>query len=116
MLKILAGAARSFAFPHQAAFAQRVNATIPGKVTDSTGAIIPNYGVTLTQKETSPVNAATTNESGNCTLPNTTPGTYRVAVEMDRADTSTNIGAVQNANLPLGTNRMAITINRGQRQ
>ena len=112
--------------------------------------MIPNARVTITQQGTAAVRTTTTNESGNYTFPDITPGTYSVAVEAsgfkreirsgipvevntsqrvdeqlppgdvnesvevtaqtpalqtDRADISTNIGTVQTANLPLGTNR-----------
>jgi hypothetical protein len=61
-------------------YAQAVNATLLGTVTDSTGAILANARVTATNTGTATVYESVTNEAGNYTIPNLPPGTYSVTV------------------------------------
>jgi hypothetical protein len=63
------------------AFSQAVNGTLLGTVTDSSGAVVPNSKVTITETNTGISHSATTNESGNYTFGNLPPGTYAVTVE-----------------------------------
>ena len=65
-----------------AVFAQAVSATIVGAVTDTSGAVVANAKVTLTETNTGVDRANVTNASGNFTYPNLPPGAYRVTVEM----------------------------------
>lgn len=60
--------------------AQAVNATLLGTVTDSTGATIANARVSATNTGTSTVYESVTNEAGNYTIPNVSPGIYSVTV------------------------------------
>lgn len=62
-------------------YSQAVNATMLGSVTDSSGAIIANAKVTITEASTGVSRTTTTNESGNYTFPNVSPGTYVVTTE-----------------------------------
>jgi hypothetical protein len=64
----------------QALWAQAVNATLVGTVTDNTGAIVPKAMVTITESATGITHTDITNESGNYTFPDLTPGTYSVMV------------------------------------
>lgn len=64
------------------AFSQEVNATLVGTVTDSTGAVIPNAKVTITEAQTNVSRVTATNESGHYTVPSLTPGSYIVTVEV----------------------------------
>ncbi len=63
-------------------FAQVINATLSGTVTDATGALIPGVEITATQIETGVVSTATTNESGTYQFPSLQPGPYRVNVSL----------------------------------
>ncbi len=63
-----------------AAFAQEFRATITGRVTDSTGAIVPKAAVTVTNTDTKVSVSTTTNAAGDYTTPFLLPGTYSVTV------------------------------------
>ena len=63
------------------AYSQAVNATMLGTVTDSTGAVVPNAKVTITETQDSVAHATQTNESGNWIVPNLPPGVYAASVE-----------------------------------
>src|SRR5579884_1833812 len=62
-------------------YAQAVNATLVGTVTDVTGAVVPGAKVTITETNTSVIHTAETNASGNYIFPNLPPGTYAVSIE-----------------------------------
>src|SRR6266540_4055353 len=64
-----------------ALYAQAVNGTIVGNVTDASGAAVPSAKVTVTEMKTGVGRSGETNESGNFVFPNMEPGTYKVAVE-----------------------------------
>ncbi|MFZ0747337.1 MAG: carboxypeptidase regulatory-like domain-containing protein [Terracidiphilus sp.] len=55
--------------------------TILGTVTDSTGAIIPNVNVTVTNTSTDVVFRTTTSSAGDYLAPALEPGTYKVSAE-----------------------------------
>ena len=63
-------------------FSQAVNGTIVGNVTDTTGAIVTNAKVTITEQATNVSHSANTNESGNFTFADVPPGNYSVGVIM----------------------------------
>jgi hypothetical protein len=63
------------------AVGQSDNSSVSGAVTDATGALLPNAKVTLRNEATGVVNTATSNDSGQYTIPNVRPGTYTVTVE-----------------------------------
>src|SRR6266540_2949628 len=65
-----------------AGFAQVINATLSGTVTDATGALIPGVEVTATQTDTGVVSSALTNESGTYQFPSLQPGPYRVTASL----------------------------------
>jgi protocatechuate 3,4-dioxygenase beta subunit len=60
---------------------QAVNATLLGTVVDSTGALIANAKVTITEVNTGASHSSQTNDSGNYTFPDLPPGQYTVTVE-----------------------------------
>jgi hypothetical protein len=64
------------------AFAQAVNGTLVGTVTDASGGTVAGAKVTLTSTQTGLANNSQTNQSGNYSFNNLQPGTYRVEVEM----------------------------------
>lgn len=57
-------------------------ASIQGTVTDTTGAIVPNAKVTLTNKETNQTQETTASEDGFYRFSGLAPGLYTVTVEM----------------------------------
>src|SRR3954451_11696198 len=63
-------------------YSQAVNATLLGTVTDSSGGVIPNAKVTVTEMNTGVARSGQTNESGNYTFPDLAPGQYAIAVEL----------------------------------
>jgi hypothetical protein len=63
------------------AVAQAVSATLLGSVNDKTGAAIANAKVIILDLATGITHQVTTNESGNYTFPNLTPGAYSVTAE-----------------------------------
>ncbi|HXJ38787.1 MAG TPA: carboxypeptidase-like regulatory domain-containing protein, partial [Bryobacteraceae bacterium] len=62
-------------------FGQAVTATILGTVSDPTGAVIANARITVTELATNSARSAQSNESGNFTFPDITPGHYSVTGE-----------------------------------
>ena len=62
-------------------YSQSVNATLLGTVTDSSGAVVPNAKIILTEVGTGVNRSGQSNESGNYTYPNLPPGQYSVTVE-----------------------------------
>jgi hypothetical protein len=62
-------------------WSQAVNATLLGTVTDSSGAVVPNAKITITETQTAVNHTAQTNDSGNYIVPNLPPGVYAVVVE-----------------------------------
>lgn len=81
-----------------AAFAQAVNGTIVGNVTDSSGAAIPHAKVTITEVNTKIVHTGLCNQSGAYEFPEMPPGTYEVAVEMTGFKKQVRHGVVLEAN------------------
>jgi hypothetical protein len=77
---------------------QAVSATLLGNVTDDTGAAVPNAPVQILEGATGIGHAGVTNESGNFTFPDLTPGTYSVSVESKgfKKETRENVDLVVN--------------------
>src|SRR5712664_1862613 len=71
----------SFGFLAQTANGQAAFGTIIGTATDPSGAGVPNVQVTATDTEKGVSQTTTTNDSGNYTLSNLTPGNYKVTLE-----------------------------------
>ncbi len=89
---------------------QAVNATLLGTVTDSTGAVVPDAKVTVTEMKTDVGRTVTTNQSGNYELPDLPPGQYKVMVEQTgfKTETRANIDVVVNT-----TVRVNMTLQTG---
>lgn len=66
----------ALAFGVQQVRAQSENAQIQGTITDPSGEVVPGAKVTATKKSTGTVYTATTNRSGDYTLPALPPGHY----------------------------------------
>jgi hypothetical protein len=64
-----------------AAYSQIGVATITGRVTDQTGAVVPGVTVTIVQSGTNFRYVAVTNEEGIYRVPSLSPGTYTVTFE-----------------------------------
>jgi len=64
-----------------AVYAQIGTSTITGRVTDSSGAVVPNVNVTVVSKDTNVGNTAVTNNEGIYRVPSLNPGGYRVSFE-----------------------------------
>jgi hypothetical protein len=60
--------------------AQQLTATLTGTVTDSSGAVIPNAAITVTQTTTNAARTVQSDESGNYAVTSLPAGTYTVSV------------------------------------
>ncbi len=89
------------------AFAQRDLATITGTVTDSSGGVIPNAKVTITEMGTGQVYEVTTNATGEFTRPALKASTYNVTViapgfkKAEQRDVILNAGERTGVNITL---------------
>ncbi len=61
--------------------AQNFKATIVGQVTDSTGGVIPGANITIVGEGTEQAQSVMTDEEGNYTITQLTPGRYELRVE-----------------------------------
>ncbi len=73
-------------------------AALLGNVTDNTGAAVANANVQILESATGIAHAGVTNESGNFTFPDLTPGTYSVTVQAPgfKKETRDNVDVVVN--------------------
>lgn len=69
------------AFCGAASAQEETAATITGQVTDSTGALIPNATIVVTNKETGVARSVQTNDDGLYTVTPLVPGSYTITVE-----------------------------------
>src|SRR5437868_5227911 len=65
----------------QLGFAQRLDGTIRGTVTDQTGAVVKGAAVTVTNNGTGVAHTTTTSDAGTYNVPNLTIGAYTVKIE-----------------------------------
>src|ERR1700736_4771078 len=79
------------------AFAQVQNGQFTGTVSDPTGAAIANAKVTVSNPAIDLNLSTTTNSSGNYTVKEVPPGTYKIAVEAPGFKTVSNAGVTANA-------------------
>ena len=79
--------------------AQAVSATLLGTVNESTGATVAHATVTATDAKTGAIKVTVTNDSGNYTFPDLTPGTYNITVEAPgfKKDTHQNVDVLVNS-------------------
>jgi protocatechuate 3,4-dioxygenase beta subunit len=63
-------------------FAQVINATLNGTVSDSSGALVPGVEVTAKQTETGVVSTTLSNESGAYRFGSLQPGSYQVSAAL----------------------------------
>src|ERR1700724_2648462 len=64
------------------AIAQVASGSILGTIHDSTGAVVPNATVTITDTAKGTISTKQTDASGDYNVPFLIPGTYTVSVEM----------------------------------
>src|SRR2546423_14833107 len=69
-------------------FGQAVYGSIFGTVTDSTGAVIPNAKVTVTDVRKGTSDSYTTNESGNYSATHLIPDVYTIKIEAQGFETA----------------------------
>jgi hypothetical protein len=98
------------------AFGQAVSSTVLGTVTDSSGAVMVNAKVTLTEVNTQINRTSQTNESGNYTFADVPPGTYAVTVEQtgfkkeSRRDIALLVNSSQRVDLQLQPGNVSETV------
>ncbi|HEV2324854.1 MAG TPA: carboxypeptidase-like regulatory domain-containing protein [Terracidiphilus sp.] len=94
------------------------NATVNGTVTDSTGAVIPNATVNLTNTATGQVRSVTSNSVGAYRFPNVGIGTYNLEVtatgfaKFEKTGIVVNVAQTveANAELNVGTQAQTVTV------
>jgi hypothetical protein len=96
-------------FPLASAYAQNVNGSIVGAVTDSSKAAVPDATVTVTNTNTGVSQTIQTDSSGYYTAPSLPPGNYSVSTQKTGFATATNtgitlfVGSVSRVDVVLGT-------------
>jgi Carboxypeptidase regulatory-like domain/TonB dependent receptor len=65
------------------ASAQGIRATVTGRVTDASGAVVPQAKIAITNTGTNEARVVETNENGEYTLPQLSPGDYKMTVEKE---------------------------------
>lgn len=100
-----------------------VTGGLNGVVTDSTGAVIPNANVTITNTTTGDTRVSTTNDRGLYTVPFLKPGTYRVSASAAGLRSTTTsveilIGQQSVANLTVSptASQQTVTVNANNAQ
>lgn len=99
-------------------FAQATSGTIIGTIQDSSGASVPAVTVSVTNAGTNVSNETSTNESGNYTVAQLTPGTYTITASKPgfqkfvQQNVMVNVGqsARVDATLPVGAESQEITV------
>jgi hypothetical protein len=101
-----------------AAVAQQATAELNGRVTDSSGAVLPGVSVTATQTATGLVRSVVTDGAGNYLIPNLPTGPYRLEVALQGFKSYVQTGIVLqvgatptiNAALELGSLEESVTV------
>ena len=97
--------------------AQSFKATVTGQVVDSTGAVVPNATVTISETATNQSQTVTTGEDGNYNFTQLTPGAYTLKVEASNFKTLNQTGIVLETsqtlrfNLPLEAGNISEQVN-----
>ena len=76
------------------AFAQISTAQLDGRVTDTSGGVLPGVTVTMTQAETGAVRSVVTDDSGAFLVSNLSPGPYRLEATLQGFRTYVQTGIV----------------------
>jgi len=80
--------------------AQETTGTISGKVTDSTGAVVPGANVTILNEDTGVSRVVNSDDSGRYTVPALSLGRYRITASLEGFQTEVRSGVI----LTLGRN------------
>lgn len=99
-------------------WSQESQATVVGRITDSSKSVVPGANIEITNVATSVTTRSISNADGNYTVPFLVPGTYRMTVEKSGFRKFVGEGIVLNLNdrvemnisLVLGTTTDAITV------
>ncbi len=75
----------------------QTTATLTGTVLDTSGAVIPNASITLTNEASNDTRVITSNGDGNFVFPSLIPGSYTITVELKGFKTSKQVGVVVHA-------------------
>src|SRR5215510_3440679 len=78
--------------------AQGVRATIVGRVTDDTGAVVPGAKITITNVGTNESRSVVANDNGEYAIPQLSPGQYTLTVEYAGFNTVVRSGIVLETN------------------
>ena len=100
------------------AAAQETRATLTGRVTDPTGAVVPNAPIIVTNSDTGAKTIVRTNAAGDYTAPFLTPGNYDVSVSVVGFKTFVHSGLVlqteqtvtENITLALGNVSQTVSV------
>ncbi len=98
------------------AYSQAVSGTVLGTVTDSSGAVVANASVTLTETDTNVSRATHSNESGNFSFADVPPGNYSVTVEIagfkkeQRRGISLQVNSTQRVDVGLQTGNVTESV------
>jgi len=105
-------------FAAVAGLAQTPSASIVGRVTDATGAVIPNVAVKVTNLDTNRSQQASSNEIGDYTIPYLNPGRYSLEAKADgfrlyrRSEFTVAVDQILRLDVPLevGTATESVTV------
>jgi hypothetical protein len=103
-----------------AGFSQTITGSLHGRVSDKSGAVLPNATVTVANVETGWSRSANTDSTGECQLTLVPVGTYKVTVTAQgfRAETRTlqlTIGAMANVDFSLSPGQVEQNVKRHHR-
>jgi outer membrane receptor protein involved in Fe transport len=99
------------------AYAQSATATVGGTIEDQNGAVVPGVSITIQNRATSLERQATTNDSGQFTIPLLSPGTYTITARHDGFTTAEirdvvlNVGDQKAFKIELRTGNINETVN-----
>ncbi len=117
-MKRLATVVFAVVFLTSLAAGQVMRATLTGRVTDSTGAVLPNAQIVVTNTETGATATVKSNSAGIYTMPFLAPGKYEVAVTLPGFKKYVHAGLVlqteqtitQNVVLQVGQVSQSVTV------
>jgi hypothetical protein len=97
---------------------QTETAVISGRVTDPSGAVIKEAGVSITNIDTNVVSTVSTNDRGIYIFPNIAPGRYRITVKSEGFQQITETGLIvhvqdnisRNYSLTVGSTSQTVTV------
>jgi Carboxypeptidase regulatory-like domain len=103
------------------AFSQETRATLTGRVTDPTGAIVPNVQIQVVDTDTGAQTTAVSNKDGDYTVPFLVPGTYKVSVQSNGFKTYVQMGILlqteqtvtENVVMQVGNASESVTVTAG---